>query len=234
MKYGIAFAICLMALPLPATTIVVSSFDTVTVHTGETLVFNLLTGNYSHYAKQLGLPDDPGAIQFALPSPPAVGGLFEVGLRSANGSGSVTMADPVAFTQGSYSSAGYHGAVSLLQGRITLSPGLSAEVFSNGVTELRFWNLGGDVTLGLPGLPIGQDLVLLVNSTAGGTVGLNQPFDIDVAAYADTLYDDPLPVAATPEPGTLLMTFTGLLGTVGMARRRLFGWKVRFGIVFFS
>ena len=71
-------------------------------------------------------------------------------------------------------------------------------------------------------LPIGQDLVLLVNSTAGGTVGLNQPFDIDVAAYADTLYDDPLPVAATPEPGTLLMTFTGLLGTVGMARRRLF------------
>ena len=70
-------------------------------------------------------------------------------------------------------------------------------------------------------LPAGQDLVLLVNSTLGSANGLLQPFDIDVAAYADTQYDDPAAVAATPEPGTLVMTLTGMLGAVGVVRRRL-------------
>jgi hypothetical protein len=80
-------------------------------------------------------------------------------------------------------------------------------------------------TLGNPAdfqviLPPGKDLVLLVNSTAGGTVGLDQPYDIAINAYADTQFNDPIP--AVPEPGTLVMTLTGFLGTVGLARRRLF------------
>ncbi len=76
-------------------------------------------------------------------------------------------------------------------------------------------------------LLVGQDLVLLVNSTLGGTNGLLQPFDIDVAAYADTSYDEPV---VTPEPGTLLMTLTGMLGAVGVVRRRVgagVGWWCR-------
>lgn len=67
-------------------------------------------------------------------------------------------------------------------------------------------------------LPANEDLVLLVNTTGGGSVGTNQLYDIAVNAYADTSYDDPM--AVTPEPGTLLTTMTGLLGAVGLMRRR--------------
>jgi hypothetical protein len=74
-------------------------------------------------------------------------------------------------------------------------------------------------------LPAGDNLVLLVNSTLGGTNGVgNQPYDIAINAFSDTTYDDPalIPTATTPEPGSLMLTLTGLLGTVGVARRRLF------------
>lgn len=72
-------------------------------------------------------------------------------------------------------------------------------------------------------LPAGDDLVLLVNSTLGGTNGVGgQPYMLDINGFSDTEYDDPIPAATTPEPGSLMLTLTGLLGTVGVARRRLF------------
>ena len=103
---------------------------------------------------------------------------------------------------------------------------------NRGANWLGDEGASGNITFftGLPGdprdfqviLPTGGDLVLLVNSTLGGANGLNQPYDIAVSAYADTEFNDPTPVAATPEPTSLVMTLTGLLGTVGVARRRLF------------
>lgn len=68
-------------------------------------------------------------------------------------------------------------------------------------------------------LPVGQDLVLMVTTTGGGTSGTNQPYDIAVNAYADTMYTD-APTAVTPEPSTLIELGTGMVAMLGVVRRR--------------
>ena len=69
-------------------------------------------------------------------------------------------------------------------------------------------------------LPTNQDLVLLVNTTGGGISGTGQLYDIAINAFSDTEFSEPVPVAATPEPGTWLLTASGLLGMVLVARRK--------------
>lgn len=76
-------------------------------------------------------------------------------------------------------------------------------------------NDGGDFQVTLPQ---GRDLVLVLNTTGGGTVGLGTSININVAAYADTLYAEPTPV---PEPSTWVMLGTGLLAGAGAVRKRL-------------
>ncbi len=75
-----------------------------------------------------------------------------------------------------------------------------------GTTDARFF----DVIL-----PVGQNLVLVLNDSS--TAALNDPIDIEVDAYADTNYDDPV---VTPEPSTFVTLGTGLVWAAGMARRR--------------
>ena len=76
-------------------------------------------------------------------------------------------------------------------------------------------NDGGDFQVILPS---GSDLILVLNTTGGGTAGLGTAININVAAYADTLYSEPTPV---PEPSAWLMLGTGLFATAGAVRRKL-------------
>ncbi|MGI4852896.1 MAG: PEP-CTERM sorting domain-containing protein [Janthinobacterium lividum] len=68
-------------------------------------------------------------------------------------------------------------------------------------------------------LPVGQDLVLMVTTTGGGTSGTGQPYEVAVNAFADTMYTD-APAAVTPEPSTIIELGTGMLAMMGVVRRR--------------
>ena len=68
-------------------------------------------------------------------------------------------------------------------------------------------------------LPANKDLVLLVNTTGGGTLGTGLAYDVVVNAFGDTKFGPP--VATTPEPGSWLLTASGLLGMAWIGRRKL-------------
>ena len=68
-------------------------------------------------------------------------------------------------------------------------------------------------------LPYNGTLVLVVNTTGGGTSGTGALYDIDINAYADNNFDET--VAYAPEPSTFIELGTGLLAMAGVARRRL-------------
>ena len=59
---------------------------------------------------------------------------------------------------------------------------------------------------------------LVVNNTGAGGIGLGDPYTLTVEAFADTEFNDP-PVA-TPEPASMLLLGTGLVGLIAVRRRR--------------
>jgi hypothetical protein len=61
-----------------------------------------------------------------------------------------------------------------------------------------------------------QNLILVVNSTNAAAIG--EPFGILVEGFVDTQFTDPTPI---PEPTTLALLGTGLLGAVVVVRRRV-------------
>ena len=75
-----------------------------------------------------------------------------------------------------------------------------------GLTDGRFFDVF---------LPQGENLVLVLNTTPGGTLGLNNAIDVSVDNYSTPDY-----AAPTPEPATLVTVATGLLGLGEAARRR--------------
>jgi hypothetical protein len=64
-----------------------------------------------------------------------------------------------------------------------------------------------------------KDLVLVVNST--GSAGIGEQYGILVEGFIDTEFNDPPAGSPVPEPSTLALLGTGLVGAINMARRRI-------------
>src|ERR1035438_9272002 len=119
LRWGICLAI--LAAPTMGASIVDVSAETSTVvHTGDALIFQLLTWNFGVNAARQNLPLYPTDVNFALVSAPLGGAAeFAATVESADGQVSIALGD-LAFNPGNLQSSGYTGAVSVLQGHLTL------------------------------------------------------------------------------------------------------------------
>ena len=72
-------------------------------------------------------------------------------------------------------------------------------------------------------IPAGEDLVIVANNTGASNLGVGDPYTITVEAFADTEFTDPSPISSSPipEPSTLVLFGSGLVGLAGAVRRKL-------------
>ena len=232
LRWGIYLAI-LVAPAIGAATIDVSAETSAVVHTGDTLVFQLLTWNFGVNAAAFGLPVYPTDVSFALVSAPlSVAGGFAATLESADRAVSVAF-DSLTFGPGSFQGSGYAGEVSTLQGYLRLSPLLSEVLFSAPSAVIALRNDGPDVRIGLDPYVLRQNLYTSLSGgplsvgALPGSVDLESP--VNLASLMDlggavTFAAD----AAVPEPqtggllfggGVLLCGLSVVLGRVSRKRK---------------
>jgi hypothetical protein len=119
------------ALTLQAGTVDVSTAETVFAAHGATLTFDLSTWSYTAHAQSFGIPLYPSDVIFSLVTAANASGQFAATLSSEDASTSVAL-DPLGFGSGYFSSSGFQGAVSVLQGHFHLNSSLSQEIFGSG------------------------------------------------------------------------------------------------------
>jgi hypothetical protein len=184
---------------MPAATIVVSSQPAEVLQTGDSLAFFFTDSSYAKFATSMGMGAYPSQIFFDLVSAPdAPAGQFTVALESVDGSSSSMFPGLVEWTSGMVETSEYYGTASVLQDSLTLSSTLSQEIFAGSEAELILSYTGPDVTVGLPGYSLEQDLTI---SLAGG------PLSIGAMEYGVTLDDGADPPATAPEPGSAALVF---------------------------
>jgi hypothetical protein len=192
----------------------VSTETTVTVHTGDTLAFHLLTWNFAKNATRYNVPALPSDINFAfVTAPVGVAGEFAARLESEDGSATAALGD-LKFTPGFFTSSGYTGDVSTLQGYLHLSPQLSQSLFEPGSIVIALENLGPNLELGLAPYILRQNMYASLSAgrlsvgALPGWVELEEPQNqmrLSVFDASETFGA----VAEVPEPGSMSLLVGG-------------------------
>jgi hypothetical protein len=197
-----AIGVWVLAAQLPATTIDVSSQTTQLLQSGDSLTFLFTDSSYAQHATAMAMSASPLLIFFNLISAPVgSAGQFTAGVEAPDGSASAIFPGPVWLTSGAVQMSGYSGPASVLMGSLTLSNALSQQIFAGTEAELVLTYAGPDVTVGLPGYSLKNDVTITL---AGG--GLS----VGAMDYGVTLTSDEGVIAPEPDPVAMLVT-TGVL-----------------------
>src|SRR5260370_21251640 len=147
LRWGLYLAF-LTAPVIGASTIDVSTDTSAVLHTGDTLVFQLLSWNFAVDAPAFGLPAYPAEVNFALVSAPlGAAGEFAATLKSADRSVFVAFRD-LTFGPGYFHGSGHAGEVLPLHRYLSLSPVLSEELFHAPSAFIVLRQQSPEVTLG--------------------------------------------------------------------------------------
>jgi hypothetical protein len=197
-----AIGLWALAARLPATTIDVSLQPSQLLQSGDSLTFLFTDTSYAQHAAAMGMATSPSQIFFNLISAPVgSAGQFTAGVESADGSASDVFPELLGWTSGMVQLSGYDGAASVVMGSVTLSTTLSQQIFAGSEAELTLTYAGPDVTVGLPGYSLKNDVTITL---AGG--GLS----VGAMDYGVTLTSDEGVIAPEPDPVAMLIT-TGVL-----------------------
>jgi hypothetical protein len=197
------YLVLALAVALSAKTIDVSSQTTQELQSGDSLVFLFADSSYAQQASSMGIGSSPLQISFNLISSPIDSvGQFTAALESMDGSASALFPGSITWTNGVVQTSGYSGQASVLSDSVTLSSSLSREIFSGSEAELALTYTGPDITVGVPGYSLQNDLTI---SLAGGSLSIG-------ARNNAVALVSRVPVVTAPEPGSIvLLIAAGLL-----------------------
>jgi hypothetical protein len=209
-----AIGLWALAARLPATTIDVSMQTTQTLQSGDSLEFLFMDSSYAQHASAMGMAASPSQIFFNLISAPLgafqfTTGQFTAGVESADGSASALFPGLAGWTSGLVQTSEYDGPASVLMGSLTLSSTLSQQIFAGPEAELTLTYAGPDVTLGLPGYSLKNDLRITL---AGGGLSVGaMDYGVTMSSGEGVAAPEPDPVAMLVATGLLLCAASGAL-----------------------
>jgi hypothetical protein len=218
----------LASLPLAADTI--TSPQTLTLNTGDSLAFTFSESSYSANAERFGASTNPSGIRFAFTTASLEGWFdFEATLRSYDGATEILF-DNEGVADGYFAGTYYRGAVSVASASTKLSAEEAAAIFARPAAVLSFQNTGAAVTLGLPPYSLAQDMLVSLSGSleSGGdfsvggqvtSVSLNRARASDSPATVD-IFSPQAVRADAPEPQTWLLFSAGIGALLLMGRRR--------------
>jgi hypothetical protein len=208
----------------------VSDDTSVAVHTGDTLVFQLLTSSFAADAARLHLPVQLTGISFAFATSPLSGaGSFAATLESADGL-SVAFGE-LTFGTGSLDRGGNGQDVSVLES--SLSQLDSKALFGKPSVFIALRNDGPEVTLGVPSFPMRQDMFATLSggSLQVGAIPVSVELESQDKPGSFIALGRAMPFSAdseAPEPhsgglllggGALLCGLSGVLARVARGRK---------------